>query len=102
MPFSARTSGRRSVDQWSIAPNPTDTTSTTTLPQGDTATSITGLNLFLLNTGSVARDHLASERTYLAYVRTSLALSMAGVGTSLLPVPVEWVRSTPDSLTTIQ
>lgn len=34
----------------------------------------------LENAGSVARDHLASERTFLAYVRTSLAISMAGVG----------------------
>ena len=36
--------------------------------------------LLLENSGSVARDHLASERTYLAYVRTSLALASAGVG----------------------
>ena len=31
------------------------------------------------NSGSVARDHLASERTFLAYVRTSLGLAGAGV-----------------------
>ena len=36
----------------------------------------------LENTGSVARDHLASERTFLAYVRTSLAVASAGVGKS--------------------
>ena len=36
--------------------------------------------LVLQNSGSVARDHLASERTYLAYVRTSLGLTVAGVG----------------------
>lgn len=35
--------------------------------------------LVLQNTGSVARDHLASERTFLAYVRTSLGLASAGV-----------------------
>ncbi|KAF9050614.1 hypothetical protein BJ165DRAFT_1342332, partial [Panaeolus papilionaceus] len=35
--------------------------------------------LRLTNSGSVACGHLASERTYLAYVRTSLALSSAGV-----------------------
>jgi len=35
--------------------------------------------LTLQNRGSVARDHLASERTFLAYVRTSLAISSAGV-----------------------
>ncbi|KAI0065753.1 hypothetical protein BV25DRAFT_1591770 [Artomyces pyxidatus] len=37
------------------------------------------LSLTLQNTGSVARDHLASERTFLAYVRTSLAFASAGV-----------------------
>ncbi|KAI0262430.1 hypothetical protein BC834DRAFT_828832 [Gloeopeniophorella convolvens] len=36
-------------------------------------------SLTLQNTGSVARDHLASERTFLAYVRTSLAFASAGV-----------------------
>ncbi|KLO17343.1 hypothetical protein SCHPADRAFT_937199 [Schizopora paradoxa] len=36
-------------------------------------------SLTLENSGSVARDHLASERTFLAYVRTSLAISSAGV-----------------------
>jgi uncharacterized membrane protein YidH (DUF202 family) len=38
------------------------------------------IGLTLANTGSVARDHLASERTYLAYVRTSLGISSMGVG----------------------
>lgn len=37
-------------------------------------------NLSLENSGSVARDHLASERTFLAYVRTSLGCSTMGVG----------------------
>lgn len=36
--------------------------------------------LVLENSGSVARDHLASERTFLAYVRTSLAVASTGVG----------------------
>ena len=36
-------------------------------------------SLVLQNTGSVARDHLASERTFLAYVRTSLGMASAGV-----------------------
>lgn len=39
--------------------------------------------MVLKNTSSVARDHLASERTYLAYVRTSLGLCVMGVGTTL-------------------
>ena len=29
----------------------------------------------------VARDHLASERTFLAYLRTSLGITSSGVGT---------------------
>ncbi|KAG9001851.1 hypothetical protein FRB94_004504 [Tulasnella sp. JGI-2019a] len=33
----------------------------------------------LENQGNVARDHLANERTWLAYVRTSLAIASAGV-----------------------
>ncbi len=37
-------------------------------------------SLILANSGSVARDHLASERTFLAYVRTSLAIASTGVG----------------------
>ena len=40
------------------------------------------ISLSLKNQGSVARDHLASERTFLAYVRTSLAIASTGVGTS--------------------
>lgn len=36
-------------------------------------------SLRLQNSGSVARDHLASERTFLAYVRTSLAMASVGV-----------------------
>ncbi|KAG9082474.1 hypothetical protein FRC07_014193, partial [Ceratobasidium sp. 392] len=35
--------------------------------------------MVLENSGSVARDHLANERTWLAYVRTSLAIASTGV-----------------------
>ncbi|KAI0793030.1 hypothetical protein BC629DRAFT_1242195, partial [Irpex lacteus] len=35
--------------------------------------------LILENSGSVARDHLASERTFLAYMRTSLTIASTGV-----------------------
>ncbi|KDR82639.1 hypothetical protein GALMADRAFT_238081 [Galerina marginata CBS 339.88] len=38
-----------------------------------------GISLSLENSGSVARDHLASERTFLAYMRTSLAIASSGV-----------------------
>jgi len=37
------------------------------------------VSFVLENSGSVARDHLASERTFLAYVRTSLAIASTGV-----------------------
>ncbi len=40
------------------------------------------LMLTLENSGSVARDHLASERTFLAYARTSLTIASTGVGAS--------------------
>jgi len=33
----------------------------------------------LRNTGSVARDHLANERTWLAWTRTSLTITSTGV-----------------------
>lgn len=38
------------------------------------------VELRLENSGCVARDHLASERTFLAYTRTSLAIASSGVG----------------------
>ncbi|TDL20195.1 hypothetical protein BD410DRAFT_704255, partial [Rickenella mellea] len=42
----------------------------------------------LENSGSVARDHLALERTFLAYVRTSLGCASMGVAlVQLLSVP---------------
>lgn len=40
------------------------------------------LSFVLENKGNVARDHLASERTYLTYVQTSLACASAGIGAS--------------------
>lgn len=47
-------------------------------------------SLLLENKASVARDHLASERTYLAWLRTSLSLASVGVGiTQLLKLTEE-------------
>ncbi|KAJ7453965.1 hypothetical protein B0H11DRAFT_1875448 [Mycena galericulata] len=37
------------------------------------------VSLTIENSGSAARDHLASERTFLAYVRTSLVIASTGV-----------------------
>lgn len=37
-------------------------------------------NANLPNTGSVARDHLANERTFLAWLRTGVGFSALGVG----------------------
>ncbi|CDH51458.1 hypothetical protein AOL_s00075g187 [Lichtheimia corymbifera JMRC:FSU:9682] len=39
---------------------------------------------YLENSGSVARDHLANERTYLAWLRTSLSTISVGVGITQL------------------
>ncbi|KAI9253471.1 hypothetical protein BDA99DRAFT_171786 [Phascolomyces articulosus] len=41
-------------------------------------------SLSLENTGSVARDHLANERTFLAWIRTSLSTISVGVGITQL------------------
>lgn len=49
--------------------------------------------LTLENSGSVARDHLASERTFLAYARTSLAIAGTGVG-ECNPVSLFWFTLT--------
>lgn len=42
------------------------------------------LSLTLDNTQSVARDHLANERTFLAWLRTSLTFASAGVALTQL------------------
>ncbi|PPQ81264.1 hypothetical protein CVT25_015048 [Psilocybe cyanescens] len=55
----------------SLAVCPSRSKSRFTLPEG--------ISLRLENSGSVARDHLASERTFLAYMRTSLAIASSGV-----------------------
>jgi uncharacterized membrane protein YidH (DUF202 family) len=44
----------------------------------------TYLRVELENTQSVARDHLANERTYLAWLRTSLSFASAGVAVTQL------------------
>lgn len=50
----------------------------------DLASHVRAVSLTLENSGSVARDHLASERTFLAYVRTSLSIASAGVGMPII------------------
>jgi hypothetical protein len=52
------------------------------------------VSLRLENSGSVARDHLASERTFLAYMRTSLAVASSGVGSCALSLSLYFVLTT--------
>lgn len=59
------------------APYSAPTSSPWSLYEGFLPSSV---SLRLENSGSVARDHLASERTFLAYMRTSLAIAASGVG----------------------
>ena len=47
-------------------------------------------SVILENTGSVARDHLASERTWLAYIRTSMTVAGMGVGTYTFVLSYEY------------
>src|SRR6202035_3892910 len=51
-------------------------------PRLTSLTSHLSISISLKNQGGVARDHLSSERTFLAYVRTSLTIACTGVGTS--------------------
>ena len=82
-PHSARTlNASRSS---SASPSTTSTMGKTDAESGSCRTTlrhalISKVSLTLKNSGSVARDHLASERTFLAYVRTSLGIVTAGVG----------------------
>ncbi|KAK0479034.1 hypothetical protein EDD18DRAFT_1207994 [Armillaria luteobubalina] len=59
------------------------------------------VSLTLENNGSVARDHLASERTFLAYVRTSLVLASTGVAlVQLFSIAMQSASFSPTSSTT--
>jgi len=77
--------GQKSGSSASVLPSPGNPSASSSKHKiGDVAAAPTvplpfSLSLTLQNTGSVARDHLASERTFLAYVRTSLSFASAGV-----------------------
>ncbi|KAE9407907.1 hypothetical protein BT96DRAFT_1033791 [Gymnopus androsaceus JB14] len=58
--------------------------------------------LVLENSGSVARDHLASERTFLAYVRTSLAIASTVDHIAIALVQLFTVSSTANTGSKIQ
>lgn len=84
-PPSARNSENREADTTSpTRKKGKKKASLTQLAKKDTGPFLGTWNpsLTLENTGSVARDHLASERTFLAYIRTSLTIASSGVGES--------------------
>ncbi|KAJ9053988.1 hypothetical protein DSO57_1019167 [Entomophthora muscae] len=55
-------------------------------------------SLLLENKGSTARDHLANERTFLAWLRTSLALVTIGVAITQINKLTPSKPKDPDSL----
>ena len=59
------------------------------------------LSVTLENTQSVARDHLANERTFLAWVRTGLTFASVGVGLTQLFRVMETKESFSKSASTI-
>jgi len=87
--------GNQHIRDLSAASSSTGNADTHPLP---TRSFINKLNpqLILENSGSVARDHLANERTWLAYVRTSLAVASTGVALVQL-FTISAKQSPPDS-----
>ncbi|EJD02540.1 uncharacterized protein FOMMEDRAFT_109975 [Fomitiporia mediterranea MF3/22] len=79
------TSGYQHQDQDQVTPSSTSSSSNThgrrrkPCPVWLKRISSFSPSLLLENSGSVARDHLAAERTFLAYVRTSLGCAATGV-----------------------
>ncbi|EGV60678.1 hypothetical protein PSN45_001549 [Yamadazyma tenuis] len=53
------------------------------IPEFSSATIFQG-SISLENKGSVARDHMANERTFLAWLRTSLSFITIGIGITQL------------------
>ncbi|KAL1744272.1 hypothetical protein HDZ31DRAFT_64250 [Schizophyllum fasciatum] len=82
-------------------PSTSPTATTTPAPAPSAARRLaTALDpaLVLENAGSVARDHLASERTFLAYTRTSLVIASTGVAlVQLFTISATTSPSAPDA-----
>ncbi len=53
-------------------------------------------SLLLENKGTIARDHLASERTFLAWLRSSISFASIGVGLTQLLKLGEDASNSPD------
>ncbi|KAL1719114.1 hypothetical protein EV715DRAFT_290556 [Schizophyllum commune] len=71
-----------------------------TSPLASALSTLPDVTLTLENSGSVARDHLASERTFLAYTRTSLVIASTGVAlVQLFTISAETGASDPSSTT---